>query len=373
MNKKIIHRLFAGALSLCLCFTTGALHTHAEGRKAYTYTVNFYTGNHGSFAGTSHVMVDNSKSGSSYQISGSGSLVTVSGLMRNDVVSFDAAMIGAVDLKENSKYYVKGIRQSGRDNDTVSLSAFRVEKDQDYVVAYGIRGELTSYVVNYQDTSGRTLAPSRTYYGNVGDRPVVAFLYIEGYEPQAYNLTRTLTANTAENVFTFEYARVRTGAGGGGGTTTEPGGGGGTATAPEGAPGGGEAAPGTAAAGGAAGTGAIAGGAAAAPGGAADGGGAAAAPGGGAADGGAGADAGAGLQEAADGEVPLDEGPQDLIEQGDEEVPLDRGSIDEGPRMLSGSVLIALAASAALMGLIVVWFRRRKKESQREKTDRDNP
>ena len=360
MNKKIIHKLFAGALSLCLCFTTGALHTHAEGRKAYTYTVNFYTGNHGSFAGTSHVMVDNSKSGSSYQISGSGSVVTVSGLMRNDVVSFDAAMAGAVDLKENSKYYVKGIRQSGRDNDTVSLSAFRVEKDQDYVVAYGIRGELTSYVVNYQDTSGRTLAPSRTYYGNVGDRPVVAFLYIEGYEPQAYNLTRTLTANTAENVFTFEYARVRTGAGGGGGTTTEPGGGGGTATAPEGAPGGGEAAEGAdTAPGAAAGTGATAG--------------AAAAPGGGAADGGAGADAGAGLQEAADGEVPLDEGPQDLIEQGDEEVPLDRGSIDEGPRMLSGSVLIALAASAALMGLIVVWFRRRKKESQREKTDRDNP
>ncbi len=371
MNKKIIHRLFAGALSLCLCFTTGALHTHAEGRKAYTYTVNFYTGNHGSFAGTSHVMVDNSKSGSSYQISGSGSLVTVSGLMRNDVVSFDAAMIGAVDLKENSKYYVKGIRQSGRDNDTVSLSAFRVEKDQDYVVAYGIRGELTSYVVNYQDTSGRTLAPSRTYYGNVGDRPVVAFLYIEGYEPQAYNLTRTLTANTAENIFTFEYARVRTGGGGGGtGTTTEPGGGGGTATAPEGAPGGGGATEGAdTAPGAAAGTGATAG-AAAAPGdGAADGGAGAADVG---LPGGAGADAGADLQEAADGQVPLEEGPQDLIEQGDEEVPLDRGSIDEGTRMLSGSILIALAASAALMGLIIVWFKRRKKETQREKADRED-
>lgn len=367
--NKIVHRLFTSVLSLCLCVTASTLNTHAEGRKAYTYTVNFYTGNHGTFAGTSHVMVDNSKSGSSYQISGNGSVVTVSGLMRNDVVSFDAAMAGAVDLGENSKYYVKGIRQSGRDNDTVSLSAFRVEKDQDYVVAYGIRGELTSYVVNYQDTSGRTLAPSRTYYGNVGDRPVVAFLYIEGYEPQAYNLTRTLTANTAENVFTFQYSRTRTGGGGGGGTTTEPGGGTGTGAAPEGA----EGAAGTAAAPGAgetAGGGGAAAGAAAAPGGA---GGAAA---GGAADaggapGGTGADAG--LQEAADGQVPLDEGPQDLIEQGDEEVPLDRGSIDEGTRMLSSSILIAIAASVALMGLMVIWFRRRKKESQREKTDHKNP
>ena len=217
MKHKIFRRVLTGLFALCLCFTTSALPAYAEGRKAYTYTVNFYTGNHGSFAGTNHVMVDNSKSGSSYQISGGGSVVTVSGLMRNDVVSFDAALVGAVDLGENSKYYVKGIRQSGRDNDTVSLSAFRVEKDQDYVVAYGIRGELTSYTVHYQDTSGRTLAPSRTYYGNVGDRPVVAFLYIDGYEPQAYNLTRTLTANAAENIFTFEYSRPQSGGGGGGG------------------------------------------------------------------------------------------------------------------------------------------------------------
>lgn len=359
MKNKTFHRVLTGLFSLCLCLTTSILPVHAEGRKAYTYTVNFYTGNHGSFAGTSHVMVDNSKSGSSYQISGGGSVVTVSGLMRNDVVSFDAALVGAVDLGENSKYYVKGIRQSGRDNDTVSLSAFRVEKDQDYVVAYGIRGELTSYTVNYQDTSGRTLAPSRTYYGNVGDRPVVAFLYIEGYEPQAYNLTRTLTANAAENIFTFEYSRPQSsgggeGGGGGGGTTT--------GTAPE--------APGTAPEGEASTTGT---GTAAAPGaavggaGAADGG-AAGVPGGGAADAGGAAapDAGGapGLQEAADGEVPLDNGPQDLVEQGDEEVPLNKSLFEEGSFLLPSSIFIAIAASAALMGLLIFLVKRKKKEKK---------
>ncbi len=362
MKHKIFRRVLTGLFALCLCFTTSALPAYAEGRKAYTYTVNFYTGNHGSFAGTSHVMVDNSKSGSSYQISGGGSVVTVSGLMRNDVVSFDAALVGAVDLGENSKYYVKGIRQSGRDNDTVSLSAFRVEKDQDYVVAYGIRGELTSYTVNYQDTSGRTLAPSRTYYGNVGDRPVVAFLYIEGYEPQAYNLTRTLTANAAENIFTFEYSRPQSGGGGGGGGTTgtetgTPG------TTPEGEGGttgtGGDTAPGGEAAGGE-GTGAD-GGAAGAPGGGADAQGAAAPDAGGAPN----------LQENADGEVPLDNGPQDLVEQGDEEVPLNRGILEGETLLFPSSILIAIAASAALMFLAILWFRRRKTQ-KKESSNKDN-
>lgn len=32
---------------------------------------------------------------------------------------------------------------------------------------------------------------------------MVAYHYIEGYQPQAYNLTKTLSKNEAENVFTF--------------------------------------------------------------------------------------------------------------------------------------------------------------------------
>ena len=38
------------------------------------------------------------------------------------------------------------------------------------------------------------------------DRPVIAYQYIEGYQPQAYNLTKTLSKDPAENVFTFIYS-----------------------------------------------------------------------------------------------------------------------------------------------------------------------
>ena len=65
---------------------------------------------------------------------------------------------------------------------------------------------MTSYTVNYVDENGNELAPSRTYYGNVGDKPVVAYLYMDGYMPQALTLTQTLSANQADNVFTFEYS-----------------------------------------------------------------------------------------------------------------------------------------------------------------------
>lgn len=37
---------------------------------------------------------------------------------------------------------------------------------------------------------------------------MVAYHYIEGYQPQAYNLTKTLSKNEAENVFTFVYEPV---------------------------------------------------------------------------------------------------------------------------------------------------------------------
>lgn len=232
MSRLLKKGIFLGkaAALLCVLLAFGTIDARAE---AYSYTVTFYPGNHGSFQGTELVSVDNSASGSDYEISSVGNAIRVSGLCAGDVVGFDAAMEGAVELEEGSRYYVKGIRVSGRDNSTVDASAFRVEEDRDYVVAYGIRGDLTSYVVNYQDREGNTLAPSRTYYGNVGDKPRMAYLYIEGYQPQAYNLTKTLSKNAAENVFTFVYTRVsggqtgggNNGGGGTGGDTETPGGG----------------------------------------------------------------------------------------------------------------------------------------------------
>ena len=79
------------------------------------------------------------------------------------------------------------------------------------MVAYGIRGDMVAYTVNYQDADGNELAPSQQFYGNVGDKPVVAYRYIDGYIPQAAALTKTLSSNEAENVFTFVYEEGESG------------------------------------------------------------------------------------------------------------------------------------------------------------------
>ena len=95
---------------------------------------------------------------------------------------------------------MKGVRISGRDNNSLETSAFHVNGDRDFVVAYGIQGDMVGYTVNYQDEEGNQLAPSRTYYGNIGDKPVVAYLYVENYTPQALALTKTLSSNESQNV-----------------------------------------------------------------------------------------------------------------------------------------------------------------------------
>ena len=209
-NGKGPGRFPAFALALCLALggsLAGApVNVSAE---EYTYQVTFYSGNQGSFQGTEGLSVDNHSSGSAYTVEESGDAVTVSGLKRGDIVSFDV-QAGAVELAQDSRYYLRGVRESGRDNDTVETSAFRVDGDAEYVVAYGIRGSQIGYTVNYQDAEGNELAPSRTYYGNVGDKPVAAYLYIENYNPQTLALTKTLSDNAAENVFTFVYTQVPT-------------------------------------------------------------------------------------------------------------------------------------------------------------------
>lgn len=195
-----LKKFLTAMVSASVVLSFSAVPAWAE--ENYDYTVTFYAGNQGVFSGTQGLQI-NSKGDIS--ISSQEDRISISGLTRGDVVSFDINQ-GAVSLNEESKYYVQGLRMSGRDNDEqLEEPAFWVTGDEDYVVAYGIRGDMTSYTVNYVDESGNELAPSRTYYGNVGDRPVVAYLYMEGYNPETLTLTRTLSANQADNVFTFEY------------------------------------------------------------------------------------------------------------------------------------------------------------------------
>ncbi len=209
--KKLI-RFFAVAIATVLFVSSMKFDVEAA---SYTYSVSFYSGGQGTFQSYSGIQVRKGEGNKkSISVESSSDKVTISGLEYGDVVSCDAPR--TVALNENSKYYVKGIRLSGRDNNTVASSAFTVFEDQDYVVAYGIPGELTEYTINYVDTDGNSLADSKTYFGNVGDEPVIAYLYIDGYIPNSYNQTAKLESDKSKNVFTFVYSAITTGNNGAG-------------------------------------------------------------------------------------------------------------------------------------------------------------
>ncbi len=199
--------LIAGLVLAGICMSVQGTAKAAD--EPYTYTVRLSGGNQGTLTGTGGVSVQKSGGTVAAGASLNGADIVITGLEYGDRVSFGNAQ-GYVKLKEEDKYYVRGVRESGRDNSSVGESTFTVEGDADYVVAYGIAGDMVAYTVNYQDASGQALAQSETYYGAAGDKPVLAYLYIEGYQPQAYNLTKTLSTNEADNVFTFVYTPVAT-------------------------------------------------------------------------------------------------------------------------------------------------------------------
>lgn len=193
---------------LAFCFLLGSVPMSVKAEDSYTYKVTLYSGKQGEFVGDSVAGLD---VGSGKIDSKTNDKIVISGLKAGDKVSFNAQQ-GGVQLKEGSeKYYVRGIKESGRDNNAaVENSSFEVTGDQEYVVAYGIKGNQVAYTINYQDANGNKLADSQTFYGNVGDKPVVAYTYIDGYTPEYRNLTKTLSANAAENVFTFNYLPYET-------------------------------------------------------------------------------------------------------------------------------------------------------------------
>ena len=103
----------------------------------------------------------------------------------------------------DDKYYFKGFHVSGIEG--VLEGAQTINEDKVFVATYGVKGALVAYTVHYVDENGGQLLPSGTFYGNPGDKPVIAYQYVEGYLPQAYNLTGTLTEE-GTNEFTFVYS-----------------------------------------------------------------------------------------------------------------------------------------------------------------------
>ena len=323
--KKALASLLGGCLML------GMVSTGVSAAQAgtYTYTITLSAGNMGTISGQEKTVYTGAVYGESW-------------------ASFDLSQVQVTD----ERYYVKGVRLSGRDNaDALAAPAFRVTGDADYVVAYGVRGDQVAYTVQYQDEDGETLAPSQTFYGNVGDKPVVAYRYVDGYIPQSLALTKTLSANEAENIFTFVYTQgdpdtiVRTET-----ETTVVTGEPSVITVVAGAP----AAAGTAAGGTAAGAAGGTGTAGAA--GAADAGDGAA----------AGETAGGDTETVEEEQVP--EGTQDIVDLDEEETPLgdleieDTGANAEGLSMV-GSVAVAVVAGVILICLIVYLMKKRRSGS----------
>ena len=321
-----LKKMLVSLLSVTVIATAPAVTAMAAQTTPYTYKVTLSAGNKGTIDGQQKVEELNLTAGST--------------------ISFDLNDIQVTD----EKYYVKGIRLSGRDNaEALAAPAFTVDGDADYVVAYGIKGEQVAYTVEYKDADGNTLADSQTFYGNVGDKPVVAYRYIENYVPQALALTKTLSDNEADNVFTFTYTpgetnqviETTTTI-----TTVVPGNTiYNTVTVPAGTTGGTNAGGTT----GANGTGGNATNAdsTTTPGGTTD------------------ANGGQDANQGDTVESPDEDTPQDLVDLDDEDTPT--GNIDagksEGVKTMNFSLVIIVAAVAALIALIVA-MRRRTKENK---------
>lgn len=184
--KKMLGSLLTAGLILGMTAATAVAADGEGAKKGYTYKITLSAGDKGVLPG--EVVLE-----ASY----------------GDNVRFDLSQVQVTD----ERYYVKGIKPSGRDfieDGSASGASYysvipRVVGDADYVVAYGVKGNQVAYTANYRDAQGNELAPSTTFYGNIGDKPVVAYKYIDNYVPQVLALTKTLSANEAENVFDFVY------------------------------------------------------------------------------------------------------------------------------------------------------------------------
>ena len=177
--------------------------TVSAAEEEYTYTVRLYAGNQGRLLGGG-VDVSSESAGVSFT---DGYLV-IEGLKYGDTVYIRPQAAAEVT---DERYYVRGVRRSGRDNSEAEAPTFRVASDRDYVMAYGIRGNMAAYTVHYVDGDGRTLMESDTYYGNIGERQYVSSRYIDGYQPQAYNMTGVLDRDASKNVFSFVYTPITAG------------------------------------------------------------------------------------------------------------------------------------------------------------------
>lgn len=194
MINKTAERLFIAMIVSILAVMAVCFAETQESYAAdeYKYKITVYAGEHGTFG---------------------GNRVWTKEFDYGEHVRIDFETLN-FQMNKGSKYYNLGFRVTGHDNDEadgVQSMEFDVKEDLSYEVAYRIKGDMVSYTIKYVDSeSGKELHDPDTYYGMVGDKPVVSYRYIKDYEPQAYNITGKLQRDESKNVWTFEYAKEGT-------------------------------------------------------------------------------------------------------------------------------------------------------------------
>ena len=219
MKKRF---LITALVFAVMMFMAGTLSVFANvSTEAYEYTITVYAGQQGHFEPSGSTI-----SGLPFELKDGGKTLTIKSKPAVDpitkAVTFDQVTIdqSSIGFKlDNGDYYLRGFRQAGHDNDDkkMSATAFYIEQDVAYEAAYGMKGGMVKYTVHYQDEDGDELIASEEFYGRPGDKPVVSFRYVDGYQPDAYNLTKTLSTNEADNVFIFTYSQNPGGGAGGAG------------------------------------------------------------------------------------------------------------------------------------------------------------
>lgn len=205
MANTMKRAVFALALALAagLMFATALPATaHAKKGDDYTYTVRVWAGNEGTVDGKdTYSEIKDIEYGTEMKLSDSFAVKVA-----------------------NDKYYHKGFRLSGTDNQNDDGSSnlresIVVTEDLDFVVSYGVKGKMVDYTLHYlEQGTNKVLAQPSTRQGVIGDKPVVAFEYVSGYRPLYRNLTGTL--KDGKNDWTFYYVPLATGETESGTTTT---------------------------------------------------------------------------------------------------------------------------------------------------------
>lgn len=204
-TKTLLRPLLMIALMLIMLLSWTVIQSDmVYADEETTYTVFLYSGKEGYFGTPDNTIAkfNDIKFGAEFTIDQKNGLVIIDGDKK------DAKLV----VKDEDQYYARGYKDAGHDNDEIYSSyTFTVTEDMSFAVAYGMKGGMVEYTINYEAEDGTVLHDPETFWGMPGDRPVVSYKRVEGYLPNQYNEARTLTDNAADNIFTFTYREVASG------------------------------------------------------------------------------------------------------------------------------------------------------------------